>query len=477
MTENEIAPSNRRKMVIAFKDTELFMTPDQTNDYVYMDEYVNYIVNTLDNSTTSTGFQGYNLDNEPAIWSGTHTRMHPQQITCDEIISKSIEYAKAVKSIDPYTEIYGGVLFGFGAYSSLNNAPDWTEKYSKDYDWFISCFLDKMAEAERNNGQRLIDVLDIHYYPEAKGQDIVTECTDYTHTDCIEARLQSPRTLYDGTYIENSLIGNYNQQYLPIIPNIQNSTDTCYPNTKLSFTEYNFSGENHISGAVAEADTLGVFASNDVYLATYFPLTKDTSYALASINLYTNYDGEGSSFGDTLLKSSTSDIEKATVYSSIRESDESKLTMILTNKSLVQKQLANITVNSSTNYTSAKIYGITDKSDNVQLLGTVSNITDNSFTAELPAPSVVQIELTADDNYVIMGDVNTDGIVDETDLQLLNNLLLSIPNTNLSWKNADLTNDEVIGAFDLCKLRCLIADWNTPIKEPEYIAFWKTKSG
>lgn len=215
-----------------------------------------------------------------------------------------------------------------------------------------------MAEAERNNGQRLIDVLDIHYYPEAKGQDIVTECTDYTHTDCIEARLQSPRTLYDGTYIENNWIGNYNQQYMPIIPNIQNSTDTCYPNTKLSSTEYNFGGENHISGAVAEADTLGVFAS-----------------------------------------------------------------------------------------------------------------------AELPAPSVIQIELTADDNYVIMGNVNTDGIVDKTDLQLLNNLLLAIPNTNLSWKNADLTNDEVIGAFDLCKLRCLIADWNTPIKEPEYIAFWKTKSG
>ena len=133
VSENEIAPSNRWKMVIAFKDTELSMTPDQTNDYVYMDEYVNYIVNTLDNSTTSTGFQGYNLDNEPAIWSGTHTRMHPQQTTCDEIISKSIEYAKAVKSIDPYAEIYGGVLFGFGAYSSLNNAPDWSEKYSKNY--------------------------------------------------------------------------------------------------------------------------------------------------------------------------------------------------------------------------------------------------------------------------------------------------------------------------------------------------------
>ena len=43
------------------------MTPGQTNDYVYMDEYVNYLVNTLDNSTTSIGFQGYNLDNEPAI--------------------------------------------------------------------------------------------------------------------------------------------------------------------------------------------------------------------------------------------------------------------------------------------------------------------------------------------------------------------------------------------------------------------------
>lgn len=477
VTEDEIAPSDRWKEVKAFKGSELSMTPDQTDNYVYMDEYVNYLVKTLGDSMTSTGYQGYNLDNEPGIWSGTHSRMHPEKTTCNEIISKSIEYAKAVKSIDPYAEVYGGVLSGFGAYSTFCISPDWTDKYSNEYDWFISCFLDKMSDAEEDNGKRLLDVLDLHYYPEAMGQERVIECNDYTHTDCIEARLQSPRTLYDGTYIENSWIGNYNQQYLPILPKVQKSIDTYYPGTKLSFTEYNFGGEDHISGAVTEADVLGIFASNDVYLATHYPLTKDVRYILAAINLYTNYDGKGSSFGDTLVTSSTSDIEKATVYSSIKGSDESKLTMVLTNKSLEQKQLANININSNANYTSAKIYGITDQSDKVQLLDTISNIKNNSFTAELPALSVVQIELTADDNYTIIGDVNTDGTVDVDDLKLLSNWLLTVPGTDISWKNADVTGDEVIDSFDLCKLRSLIAGWMTPEDKPEYIAFWNTKIG
>ena len=61
--ESEAAPSSRWKEVKFKKDTALTLEPDVTDDYVYMDEYVNYLVKTLGDSTTSTGIQAYSLDN------------------------------------------------------------------------------------------------------------------------------------------------------------------------------------------------------------------------------------------------------------------------------------------------------------------------------------------------------------------------------------------------------------------------------
>lgn len=475
VTEDEAAPSARWKEVRASKGSELSMTPDASDDYVYMDEYVNYLVQTLGDSTTATGYQGYSLDNEPSLWGATHARMHTQQTTCEEITSKSMEYASAIKNIDPNAEIFGATLFGVGAYTTFSNAPDWVSTYSSQYDWFISYYLDKMADAEREYGTRLVDVLDIHYYSEDMGQCRVVNCENYTHTDCIEARLQSPRTLYDGTYIENSWIGQYEQEYLPILPKIHESIDKYYPGTKLSLTEYNFGGGDHISGAVSQADVLGVFASNDVYAANLWAMNANYDYQLSAINLYTNYDGQGSSFGNTLVSSSTSDIVKATSYASINNSDASRVTMVLTNKSLTETQNATINLTSDAEYHSAKIYGITGDTSEIRLLQTVDNIENNSFTIEVPALSVVQIEINADE-YIIPGDVNTDSSVNITDAELLSDYLLADSEAMISYAHADMNNDEIIDVYDLILLRSRLAGWNAPEDTTEAVAFWLTKT-
>ena len=101
VSESETAPSDRWNKVEFTKGSALSMTPDLTDGTVYMDEYVNYIVNTLGDASSSTGIQGYSLDNEPALWQHTHNRMHPNAVTVTELSDKSIELAKAVKSIDP----------------------------------------------------------------------------------------------------------------------------------------------------------------------------------------------------------------------------------------------------------------------------------------------------------------------------------------------------------------------------------------
>lgn len=476
VTADEAAPSARWKQVKAAKGSEFSLTPDLEDDYVYMDEYVNYLVQTLGDASTAEGINGYNLDNEPALWSHTHSLMHPDKTTYAEMVEKSTEYATAIKAVDPKAEIFGLALFGFGAYTQLSEAPD----ADNSYNWFISYYLDKMADAEKTAGKRLIDAIDVHYYSEAMGTDRVTNCNDDTHEDCIEARLQAPRTLYEVGYIENSWIGQWGQSYLPILPNIQDSINKYYPGTKLAMTEYNFGGGDHVSGAIAEADTLGVFASNDVYLATLWPLTSNIDYQLAAINLYTNYDGNGAAFGDTLVSTKTSDVEKGTAYAAIDGSDESKVTLVLTNKDLHNSQNATIKLNGDAAYSSAAIYGITSESSNIQLLGAVNDIADNTFTIEIPALSVVQIEISSD-AFTLMGDVNADAKFDLTDVVMMQKYILKA-GTLKDWNAADMNQDGERDVFDLALMKKKLLAGRAP-EETEWsfeeinTATWKAKDG
>ncbi len=475
VTEDEIAPSNRWVEVKAAKGSEFSLTPDTSDGYVYMDEYVNYLVQNLGDATTATGYQAYNLDNEPALWDSTHARMHPEAVTCEEIVTKSIEYASAIKAVDPHAEIFGLALFGLGAYTNFASAPDWDE-HSDEYNWFVAYYLDEMRKAEETHGKRLVDVIDLHYYSEAKGQCRVTECEDVTHTECIEARLQAPRTLYDPMYIEDSWIGSGLQGYLPVLTNVNASIDTYYPGTKIAMTEYNFGGGGHISGAIAEADALGVYAKQGVYCANLWNVCSSMEYHLSAIDLYTNYDGNGSSFGDTLVDASTSDLEKATAYAAIDGSDESRVTVVLTNKSLTETQKATITLDSSADYSSAKVYGITGDSAEIQLMQTVDSITDNTFTIELPALTVVQIEVTADD-YTLLGDVNLDGIVDDLDVRDLNDALLAMEDTEISYAQADMNDDSIVDIFDLGSLKKQLGVWRTEPVTENIVAYWGTSTG
>ncbi len=466
VSESEAAPSDRWKEVKATKGSALSLNPDLTDDYVYMDEYVNYLVNTLGDSATSTGIQAYNLDNEPALWNSTHSRMHAEQPTCEEIVAKSTEYAAAVKSVDPNAEVFGLALFGVGSYTTFVNAPDWESTYSSQYNWFVSYYLDQMAKAEQNAGKRLIDAIDLHYYSEDTGTCRVTDCKDNSHTDCVAARVQAPRSLYDKSYVENSWIGQWCQSYLPILPTVQDSIDKYYPGTKLAMTEYNFGGGDHVSGAIAEADALGAFAANGVYVATLWPLSSAIDYQLSAIDLYTNYDGKGSAFGDTLVTSSTSDISMGTSYAAIDGSDESRVTLVLTNKSQTEVQNATISLKGDADYSSAAIYGITGASSDIQLLGAVNDITDNTFTVEVPALSVVQIEISAD-AFILMGDVNTDGRVDDLDVSDLNGYLLgTVPAAEISFVNADMDASGSINVFDLGCLKKKIGESRAPIETP-----------
>ena len=157
VAENEKAPSARWNEVVFKKDGELSLTPDLTDGKVYMDEYVNYLVQTLGDATTPTGIQGYSLDNEPFLWNDTHPLLHSEEATANELIDKAIELGTVVKGIDPNAEIFGGVFWGMlpcinagenGTY--VDN--DW-QAVKADYNWYVDYYLDRMAKVEKETGQ------------------------------------------------------------------------------------------------------------------------------------------------------------------------------------------------------------------------------------------------------------------------------------------------------------------------------------
>ncbi|MDO5560148.1 MAG: glycoside hydrolase family 44 protein [Oscillospiraceae bacterium] len=396
VSAEEAAPSERWNKVVAKKDGELSLTPDLTDGVVYMDEYVNYLVDKLGDSKTATGIQAYSLDNEPALWSNTHSLIHPGVLSRQELIDKSVELAKAVKDVDSNAEIFGPALYGYTAYDHLQDDDEWKANKG-DYDWFISYYLDEMKKAEEESGKRLLDVLDIHYYTEAKGTCDTRMCEDPTHTECIDEMLQSYRTLCEEGYVENSWIGQWCQPNIPILKRMQESIANYYPGTKLALTEYSFGGGNHIAGGIAEIDALGTFAKNDVYFASLW--ADDAPYQYSGINMFTNFDGKGTAFGDTLIDSKTDDYVKSTSYAAVNGTDKGDVTLIVTNKNQTETEKATINLaNADTQYKNAAVYVLTGESSKIVHMSSLDKIDDNTFTVDIPPLSAVQILVTDDES-------------------------------------------------------------------------------
>ena len=385
VTEAEAAPSARWNEVKMTKGSAFADEPDLTDGTVYMDEYVNYIIKKLGDSQSATGIQGYSLDNEPALWSSTHSRIHPKPVGMKELSDKSIEMAAAVKKLDPKAEIFGPALYGYTAYDHLaddDSSTEWeTLKAEGGYHWYIDYYLDAMKKASDEAGTRLLDVLDIHYYSESCRKETLD-------------RLQSVRTLYEEGFKENSWIGQWCMENVPILKTVQKSIDTYFPGTKLGITEYNFMGDDEPSGAIAQAEALGCYADANVYFAS---LWGGSGYILSGMNLYTNYDGKGGCFGDTLMPTKTEDVSKSSAYAA-KNSDASTVTVMVTNKNLTDSEHAVISLTGAKKtYKKAAVYGITSASTDIKLLDIV-DVTGSKVDVTLPAYCAAMIVVSDDAN-------------------------------------------------------------------------------
>ncbi|WP_434047942.1 MULTISPECIES: glycoside hydrolase family 44 protein [Sorangium] len=366
---------------IARKGAPFSSSPDLGDDAVYQDEFVAWMKQAFPDA-----FQGevanvlFSLDNEPDLWNHTHERIHPEPVTYAELVDKNIEFASAIKDVAPNALVTGFVSYGYSGYVSLQGAPDADGN-------FIEHYLDAMKAAEASAGRRLVDVLDLHWYTEiyANGERITGADAS---PESVEARVQAPRSLWDPTFVEDSWIANdVVNGPIMLLPWLRGLIDAHYPGTALGFTEYNFGGGNHISGAIAQADALGVFGREGVFVATIWDPGDEVSMLRAGVRAFTSYDGQGARFGDTSVHAETSDVAKATVYASIDEADPSRMVLVAINKTTAPLTAA-VTLAAYGTYAAVDVWQLTAAEADLVAAAPITPGATNAFTYAMPAHSV-----------------------------------------------------------------------------------------
>lgn len=367
----------RFKQNRANKGSALSTTPDSSDAYVNQDEYVNWAKGAF------TGTQIlFSLDNEPDLWSETHPEVHPTRVGYVELCTRNATYAAMVKRVWPQAIVTGFVSYGWNGYLWLQGAPDQGTKGE-----FLNYYLDQMSAASADAGTRLVDALDLHWYPEAQGGGVRIIGTETTAA-VVAARVQAPRSLWDPSYVETSWITNSTgNKAVRLIPMLRERIAARFPGTKLAFTEWNYGAGNHISGAVATADALGVFGREAVEYATHWKLQNNEPYADAAMRVFRNYDAMGHGFGDTSIDAKSSAVEKASVYASLDAAQPSRVVIVVVNRANAVTQAA-LTLAHSSTFTKAKVFTLTSSSVELMPAADLNAVGTNAFRYAMPAMSV-----------------------------------------------------------------------------------------
>jgi len=262
--------------------------PNTSDKFVYQDEFVAWTQKLRKDKGQKIW---YSLDNEPDLWAHTHARIVPKPLGYSEFLANNVAFAKGIRKAAPQALIFGPANYGWQGFRTFQDAPD-----AKGRD-FIEFYLAGMKKAGEQHKKKLLDVLDIHFYPEAQG-DGTRITTDKSTPGLDLARVNAPRSLWDPTYVEKSWITeNLGGKPIILLPRVQAQIAKVWPSTKLAITEYDYGGGNHVSGLLAQADVLGAFGRYGVFAATHWGIRKDRRATVGGFQAFRNMDGRGLRFG------------------------------------------------------------------------------------------------------------------------------------------------------------------------------------
>jgi Glycoside hydrolase family 44 len=290
----------------------------------------------------SSSINVYGLDNEPMLWHATHRDVHPEPASYEEVFARGRDYALAIKEADPRGLIAGPCTWGWtdlqfsAADAGKDNYATHADRRAHGDLPFLAWYVAAMKRASDKAGKRLLDLVDVHIYPQgqADGQGVYGGQSKSAAMRAL--RLRSTRGLWDPSYRDESWI----REPVMLIPRIRKWVDAHDPGLKICIGEYSWGGDDDASGAVAQAEILGILARENVDHAYFWAgLAGVQRFAFA---LYRNPDGSGHGFGDKFLACKSDQPDLLSVYAARRS--DGAVTVVLVNKDLDRTAQAHVAI-------------------------------------------------------------------------------------------------------------------------------------
>lgn len=327
------------------------------------------------------GIRYYALDNEPALWDSTHRDVHPQPLTFDELWTKSRDVAAAIKAKDPAAVVFGPVSWGWCEYfysGADNCSPSGSDFLAHGSVPLTQWYLRQVRQYQEAHGVRLVDVLDVHYYPQASGVTLSGDESAATSA----RRLRSLRSLWDPAYVDESWI----PAAVRLIPRMKEWIAAELPGTKLAITEYSWGNDDGLSSALAQAEALGIFAREGVDVATRWVAPVAGSLVEDAFRLWLDYDGAGARVAGTSVRAASSAPDAVSGYAV--EAAGGPLRVVLVNRDTVQRPVT--VAIASGGFWTARVFGF-DGTTRLASLGTAA-FGGGSLTLDLPPRSARLVE-------------------------------------------------------------------------------------
>src|SRR5579884_1586005 len=253
--------------------------------------------------------------------------------------NKIVAYAAAIRSVDPSAKIAGfeewswWAMF-FSGFDQANGAGAANSDYNTHGQmYYYPWLLQQLYKYKQNTGTSPLDILTVHCYnaiPD-NGDDSLSGQ---------QTRNRETRILWDPSFNDPSWYGDIgiNGRVINWIPTMRTRVSQYYPGLQIGCTEYNWGDEANLNGATTQADVLGIYGREGFDLATRWTVAKNTNTSpttyyptyLAS-QIYRNYDGNHSTFGDTSVASTVANPDNLSAFAALRNSDGA-LTVMVINK-------------------------------------------------------------------------------------------------------------------------------------------------
>jgi hypothetical protein len=330
-------------------------------------------------------FTYWSMDNEPEIWNGTHDDVMPSLLSASAFMDSYFAVAKKSRERFPEIKLTG---------PEPANEWQWYKWGSesltidgKYYCW-LEYFIKRVADEQKATGIRLLDVLDVHWYPsESSNADLVQlhrVFYDETYTYPGANGVKTINGGWEGSQTKDYIFKRINDWRLKHFGENHGIT--------IALTENDISSSNPNIVSVVYASMLGTFADNGVGIFT--PWSWKTGM-WETLHLFSRYAKT------TRVRTSSSGEITVSGYSTVNGSNDS-LTVILVNRDLSASRTVTVNLTGFSvpggNY---KILELSSLPSTETFISHTSNalksktvaVSGNSFTITLPALSTTAVLL------------------------------------------------------------------------------------